>query len=94
MGTTHPKHSDIFYEVNYGYVDGIIAGDGAEQDIYLLGVDEPVSRYEGVVIAVIHRNNDIEDKWVVAPQGKIFSNEEILEKTMFQEKYFDTELYR
>lgn len=94
IGTTHPRHSDILYGVNYGYVDGIIAGDGSQQDIYLLGVDEPVSMYEGVVTAVIHRNNDIEDKWVVAPRGMTFSNEEILEQTMFQEKYFDIELYR
>jgi inorganic pyrophosphatase len=35
-----------------------------------------------------------EDKWVVAPQGMTFSNKEILEKTMFQEKYYDIELYR
>ena len=32
LGTYHPKHKDIFYTVNYGYVEGVIAPDGEEQD--------------------------------------------------------------
>ena len=44
------------------------------------------------VIVVIHRLNDIEDKWVVAPKGKSFSKEEIANKVAFQEKFFDTEI--
>ena len=39
LGTYHPKHKDIFYTVNYGYVEGVIASDGEEQDAYVLGVD-------------------------------------------------------
>lgn len=65
IGSTHPAHSLIQYPVNYGYVDGVMAADKEEQDIYLLGVDQPVSSFEGSVIAVIHRLDDIEDKWVV-----------------------------
>ena len=30
MGTYHPNHPDIYYPVNYGYIEGIIAGDGEE----------------------------------------------------------------
>ena len=30
LGTYHPKHKDIFYTVNYGYVEGVIAPDGVE----------------------------------------------------------------
>ena len=41
MGSIHPKHRDIFYPINYGYVEGITVPDGEWQDAYILGVDEP-----------------------------------------------------
>ena len=62
LGTYHPKHPDIYYPINYGYIEGIIAPDGEEQDAYTLGVTEPVQQFTGEVIAIIHRKNDIEDK--------------------------------
>ena len=92
MGTYHPKHKDMYYPVNYGYIPGIIAGDGEEQDAYVLGVDEPLQEFTGVVIAIIHRFDDVEDKWVVAPEGVKFSKEEILEQVKFQEQYFKAEI--
>jgi len=92
LGSTHPKHSGLVYPVNYGYIEGIIAPDGEEQDAYILGVDEPVQEFTGQVIAVIHRKNDVEDKWVVAPEGSSFTEEEIISATHFQEQYFDTEI--
>lgn len=36
MGTYHPKHKDIYYPINYGYIRGIIAPDGEEQDAYII----------------------------------------------------------
>ena len=42
MGTYHPKHKDIYYPINYGYIEGIMAPDGEEQDAYILGVNQPV----------------------------------------------------
>ncbi|MBQ4584743.1 MAG: inorganic pyrophosphatase [Clostridia bacterium] len=92
LGTYHPNHKNIFYEVNYGYIEGIIAPDGEGQDCYVLGVDVPIEEFEGQVIAIIHRIDDIEDKWVVAPLGVTFTKEEILEKVNFQEKFFKTEI--
>ena len=92
LGTYHPKYKDMFYSINYGYVSNVIAPDGEEQDAYILGVDKPLREFVGVVIAVIHRINDIEDKWVVAPEGVIFTKEEIMKKVEFQEKYFKTEI--
>ena len=89
LGSCHPKHPDIYYSVNYGYIEGIIAPDGEEQDAYILGVDIPLQTFTGEVIAVIHRKDDVEDKWVVAPEGMTFSQEEIEELTRFQERYFD-----
>ena len=70
MGSYHPNHRDIYYPVNYGYIKGIMSPDGEEQDAYILGVDHPADEFTGRVIAVIHRYDDIEEKWVVAPVGK------------------------
>lgn len=67
LGSYHPKHKDMYYTINYGYIEGIIAPDGEEQDAYIIGVDEPVKEFVGRIIAIIHRNNDVEEKWVVAP---------------------------
>ena len=92
MGTYHPKHKDIYYPVNYGYIPGIIAGDGEEQDAYVLGVNEPLQEFTGVVIAIIHRFDDVEDKWVVAPEGVTFTKAEIWEQVKFQEQYFKAEI--
>ena len=92
IGTHHPNHKDLIYSVNYGYVPEIFAPDGEEQDAYILGVNEPVTEFVGKVIAVIHRLNDIEDKLVVAPEGKSFTKEEITTSVAFQEKFFDTEI--
>lgn len=92
MGSYHPKHKDIYYPINYGYIKGIIAPDGEEQDAYILGVDKPVEKFTGKVIAIIHRLDDIEDKWVVCPENMTFSKEEIEEKVMFQEQFFNMKI--
>ena len=92
LGSVHPNFKNIVYPVNYGFVKGIIAPDGEEQDVYILGIDVPVKEFSGKIIAVIHRLNDVEDKWIVAPEGCVFSKEEIIKATFFQEQYFDIEV--
>lgn len=92
LGSYHPEHPDIYYPINYGYIKGTIAPDGEEEDAYILGVGESVSEFTGRVIAIIHRENDVEDKWVVAPDGMVFTVDEIREATFFQEKYFKSEI--
>ena len=92
LGSPHPKYKDIIYPVNYGYIPGVIAGDGEEQDAYILGVNEPITEFVGKVIAIIHRLNDMEDKWIVVPENKSLSKEEIANSVAFQEKFFDTEI--
>lgn len=92
LGSCHPKHPDIYYSVNYGYIDGIIAPDGEEQDAYILGVDIPLKTFTGIVIAIIHRRDDVEDKWVVAPEGMTFTKKQIEKMTHFQEQYFASEV--
>lgn len=72
----------------------MLAADGEGQDVYLLGVDHPVKTFTGPIIAVLKRANDIEDKLVMAPAGVDFSDGKILAQTYFQERYFETTLYR
>ena len=91
-GSFHPQYKDIVYPLNYGYVDGVLAGDGEEQDVYIMGIDYPLEKFKGEIIAIIHRINDIEDKWVVAPKGNRFTKEEIIEATEFQEKFFNIDV--
>ena len=92
IGSHHPKYSDICYPINYGYIEGIIAPDGEEQDAYVIGINEPVSEFEGRVIAVIHRLDDVEDKLVVSPDGFEYTLEEIAKSVEFQEKYFKNQI--
>lgn len=83
-------HKDMIYPINYGFIPGVIAGDGEEQDAYILGVDEPLSALDGTVIGAIRRKDDCEDKLVVAPAGMEFHQGQIAQATHFQEQYFDT----
>ena len=92
LGTYHPKHADIYYPINYGYIEGLIAPDGEEQDAYILGVHEPVQEFVGKVIAIIHRFDDVEEKWVVAPEDATFTKDEIAQQVAFQEQFFRTEI--
>lgn len=81
-------HGDISYPINYGYLPGELAGDGEEQDAYILGVDEPLAEFDGQVIAAICRRNDCEDKLVVAPPGRLYHQGQIAQAVHFQERYF------
>ena len=92
LGTRHPTHPDILYPVNYGYIRGIMAPDGEEQDAYILGIEVPVAEFTGEVIAIVHRLDDVEDKWVVVPVGTTFFREEIQKQLAFQEQYFHSEI--
>lgn len=92
LGSCHPKHKDIYYPINYGHVEGIMAADGEEQDAYVLGVDEAIDKFTGKIIAIVYRNNDVEEKWVAAPENVTFTKEEIREQIYFQEQYFDSEI--
>ena len=92
INTKHPKHNFI-YELNYGFIPNTISGDGEEIDAYILEEQNPVETYEGEVVAIIHRLNDVEDKLVVAPiNHKKYTKEEILQKVNFQEKFFKSEI--
>lgn len=92
IGSTHPKHPDLTYPINYGYIPNVLGGDGEELDVYLLGVDNPVKEYSARIIGIVHRHNDVEDKLVAAPEGMNFTSFEIEEAVHFQEQYYESEI--
>lgn len=91
LGSKHPKHGFI-YPVNYGYVPNTVSGDGEELDCYVLGVFEPLEKFTGKCIAIIHRTNDNDDKLIIVPDGKRYTKEQIQALTEFQEQYFKSEI--
>ncbi len=93
LGTKHPKHHYV-YPINYGFVPGVIAPDGEELDAYILGVDEPVKKFSGKCIAIIHRTNDDDDKLIVCDKNSTFNDSQIREATLFQEQWFESEIIR
>lgn len=93
FGSKHPKHGFI-YPVNYGYVPNTISGDGEELDCYVFGVFEPLETFRGKCIAIIHRLDDNDDKLIIVPENKSFSNQEIRALTEFQERFFKSEIIR
>ena len=80
FGSKHPKHGFI-YPVNYGYVPNTVSGDGEEL--------EPVKEFEGKCIAIVHRTNDNDDKLVIVPEGKEYSDDAINALIEFQERFFE-----
>ena len=93
MGSKHPKHGFI-YPVNYGYIPNTVSGDGEEIDCYVLGIFEPIDEFEGNCIAVIHRTNDNDDKLIVVPKEKEYSEDAIIALTEFQERFFESIVIR
>lgn len=93
LGTNHPKWGFI-YLTNYGYIPGTLSGDGEELDAYILGVYEPIDDFEGKCIAVVHRTNDNDDKLIIVPEGKGFSDEQIDALIDYQERFFEHVIIR
>ena len=93
LGSVHPKYPNLVYPINYGYIPGVFGGDGEELDVYLLGVDTTVKEYTARIIGIVHRDNDVEDKLIAAPEGIQFTKEEIEQAVHFQEQYFESEVY-
>ena len=93
LGSRHPKHR-YFYKVNYGYVPGTMMPDGGGLDVYVLGIEKPLESFSGECIAIIHRTDDDDDKLIVVPEGKAFTDQEIEKQIEFQEKWFHHKIIR
>ncbi|MBL4931785.1 inorganic diphosphatase [Clostridium paridis] len=89
LGSKHPEHNFI-YSLNYGFIPNTISGDGEEIDVYIIGEFEPLETYEGYVVAIIKRANDIEDKLVVCKELNKYNKEQIKALVEFQERFFES----
>lgn len=87
------KGIHLDYTVNYGFLPGVLGGDGEEQDVYILGVAEPLEAFTGRIIGVVRRKDDNEDKLVAAPENMSFTAEQIMQEICFVEKYFDSSVF-
>ena len=93
IGYVHKKENySLTYPINYGYIPNVFGGDGEELDVYLLGVNEPVTEYTAKIIGIAHRENDVEDKLIAAPTDSVFYQNEIAEAIHFQEQFYKTEI--
>ncbi len=91
VGYVHHKEKyDLVYPINYGYIPGVLGGDGEELDVYLLGVEEPVAEFDAQIIGIVYREDDVEDKLAAAPVGMTFTAAEIAAAVHFQEQYYDS----
>jgi inorganic pyrophosphatase len=93
LGSRHPMHSFI-YPVNYGYVPNMPAPDGDDLDAYVLGVFDPIETFTGRCIAIIHRLDDDDDKLIIVPEGRRYSDEQIQALVEFQERFFTSVIQR
>lgn len=74
---------------NYGFILNTKSADGEGLDAYLLGIEKPIKKINGICIAVIHRTNDDNDKLIVTPNEEDYSDFEIEKQIEFQEKWFE-----
>ena len=93
LGSRHPQHGFV-YPVNYGYVPDTPAPDGDDLDAYVLGVFDPIETFTGRCIAIVHRLDDDDDKLIIVPEGRQYSDEQIQALVEFQERFFKSIIVR
>ena len=72
----------------------MLSADGEGIDVYLLGIHEPLESFRAKIIAVVRREDDIEDKLAAAPVGMDFSEEEIAREIRFQEQFYRSTVHK
>jgi len=87
------KGIHLDYTINYGFLPGVTGGDGEEQDVYVLGVAVPLQTFTGRIVGVVRRKDDNEDKFIAAPEGMVFTAEQMAREIHFVEKYFDSTVF-
>lgn len=91
IGYVHTKgDKTLVYSINYGYIPGVLGGDGEELDVYFIGESKPLNVFSGKVIAIVHRMDDVEDKLVACPIDQDYTAEQICREIYFQERFYDT----
>ena len=81
-------HKGLVYPINYGYIEGLLAPDGEDQDVYVLDAQTKLTQVQATVVAIIRREDDVEDKLVAMIDPKPLSERDIEEAVCFVEQYF------
>ncbi|MBN1038968.1 inorganic pyrophosphatase [Clostridium botulinum] len=89
LGVKHPKHNFI-YSLNYEFIPNNVSGDGEEIDAYIICEFEHLKTYEGYVVEIIKRKNDIEYKLVVCKDLNKYNKKQIRALVEFQERFFNS----
>ena len=93
VGYVHHKgEKTLVYPINYGYIPGVLGGDGEELDVYVLGETLPLESFTGRIVGIVYRADDVEDKLIAAPENAHYTAQEMTAAIHFQEKYFKTEI--
>jgi len=91
IGIQHPKHPEVIYPINYGYVENLFGGDGEEQDVYIVDSKNPQEETDVKIIAVVFRQNDNETKWIgISNENSSFNLDELYERIYFQEQFYNS----
>lgn len=62
-GSVHPRFSDIVYQLNYGYLDGVSSTDGEGLDVWL--GNDPAQKLDAIICTVDLDKCDAEFKLLV-----------------------------
>lgn len=81
-------HKGITYKLNYGMIEIMTALDGEFQDAYIIDETSPCDVFEGYVVGIVHRLDDIEDKLLVSKVDKLYDKNLVEEQIGFQECFF------
>lgn len=93
VGYVHHKGTKtLIYPINYGYVPGVLGGDGEELDVYVIDSTGPADACRVKIIGAVHRANDVEDKLIGSLSAKEYTAAEIAAAIAFQEQYYDTRI--
>lgn len=71
-----------------------MAGDGEEIDAYLVGWPEPMENVDGIVVAVVRRDDDVQDKLVVVPHAGAddWTPDKLRQAVGFWERFFTSRI--
>ena len=93
IGYLHSKgEKTLLYPINYGFLPGIIGGDGEELDVYVLGSDRPLESTIGRIVGVVYREDDVEDKLIASIDNTCRTAEDMARAVEFQEKYYTSKV--
>ncbi len=78
--------------LNSGYFTDLKTPNNKYQNVYVIGVKKPIKEFEGKVIAIINRIDEIENILVVSYNNKKYTKEEILKLINYEDKKYKSKI--